>query len=136
MEFSSLEELRGEIIDIVETRTEQNEWVTTVDADRPFHFIQFQMVVFDSLYRAESPEELAQLLPALSPGSIFYHFIDARRRNPSGVDDLRVWLSSFGERWRSLADALAGVDPYFTSLTSLREKIHTTFQEHLEKAAS
>jgi len=35
-------------------------------------------------------EELGSRLATLSTGTTFYHFVDARRRNPGNVDDFTL----------------------------------------------
>ena len=44
-----------------------------------------------------------EAVPNMSVGSIFYHFIDARRRSPEMMDDFRTWLRSYGEIMRTFA---------------------------------
>ena len=43
----------------------------------------------------------------MSVGSIFYHFIDARRRTPLGRNDFSSWLMGFGDEHRELLDRIA-----------------------------
>src|SRR5690606_17897862 len=99
-------------------------WVRREDQ---FHFIMGQLVVFDTGRRVQRPEEFSSVLPTLSIGSIFYHTIDARRRAPPLVDDFRVWLGGFGNRYAGLRDRLAAIDPYFTSLVELRARLTGAF---------
>jgi hypothetical protein len=54
---------------------------------------------------------------------VFYHFIEARRRGQFGMDDFRAWLEQFGADSERLRDAIAAIDPYFCSLTQLRERL-------------
>ncbi|MDV3243535.1 MAG: DUF5752 family protein, partial [Methylocaldum sp.] len=70
---------------------------------------------------------LAARIGQMSVSSIFYHFIDAKRRNENRLDDFRNWLESFDGRYESLCQCLAKIDPYFTSLTSLREELARVF---------
>jgi hypothetical protein len=92
-------------------------------ATRTFEFIRSQIVIFDTRHSIRSPEQLAEVIPQLSTGSVFYHFIDARRRVPDHLDDFREWFSGFGERYAGLRDQLAGVEPYFSSMTEIRERL-------------
>jgi hypothetical protein len=62
-------------------------------------------------------------LPTFSVGSVFYHFIDARRRSPEMMDDFRSWLRSYGDGYEDLCSQLATVDPYFGSLVELRTQL-------------
>ena len=66
-------------------------------------------------------------VPRMSVGSIFYHFIDARRRRPEMMDDFRTWLKSCGADCDDLFSQLAAVDPYFGSLVELRAQLTNVF---------
>lgn len=135
-EFTELESLRQELVELVEQRLEENEFLRWVPADRSFEFIRSQIVVFDTHKRVEAPEQLAELLPHLSPTSIFYHFVDGRQRFPEGVDDFRFWLSSFGESTAELCARLAEVDPYFAPLSELRRNLIDVFGAFFGKELS
>ena len=78
-DYSDLEALRGEIIDVLEERLDEMDWVPWAKADNQFYFVRSQIVVFDTMRRIRTPEELTRLIPDLSLGSIFYHFIDAQK---------------------------------------------------------
>lgn len=130
-DYPDLEALRGEIIDLIEQRMEQKEWLAWLPAVRPFYFLRSQIVVFDTGKRANTVEELAELIPELSPGSVFYHVIDARRRCPVGCDDFSAWLAGLGEDFEPLRQSLAEIDPYFGSLTELRSRLAAAFANFL-----
>jgi hypothetical protein len=122
-DFVDLEELRQEVIDVVESRIDETELVLIARADQQFHFVRSVIVVFDTGKRLQEPRQLVEALPQMSPGSVFYHFIDARRRDPVGVDDFRAWMLGLGEEYLPLCNILAEVDPYFESLYVLRDHL-------------
>ncbi len=122
-DYPSLEDLRKELVELVEERIYESERVRLTNADRAFHFIRSQIVVFDTRKVIEDPRELAGIVPTMSLGSVFYHFIDARRRTEHGEDDFRAWLAGFGEDYAGLCALLAGLDPYFVSLSELRHQL-------------
>lgn len=122
-QLDDIEELRQALLDDIDTRLDESEYLSWVRATRRFEFIRSQIVVFDTHRRLRQPEELARLMPDLSTSSIFYHFVDARRRQPDRRDDFSVWLDGFGDAYRVLSDRLAGVDPYFGSLSELRQQL-------------
>jgi hypothetical protein len=117
--FNDLSELRAELIDVIEERLEESEYVPWAKPDQGFRFIRSILVVFDTGVRIKRPEELREILPTLSHSSLYYHFIDARRRSPEGEDDFRSWLGGFGDQFTNLQDEIATIDPYFTSLSNL-----------------
>lgn len=133
-EFHDLDLLRQELIEAIEQRLDESEYLPWARATREFEFIRSQIVVFDTRKRAAKPTQLAEFLPHMSAGSVFYHFIDARRRLADGSDDFRFWLAGFGERYADLCAALAGIDPYFGTLPELRQQLAAVFAAHIEAA--
>jgi len=128
-EFTDLEDLRQELLEIIEERLDEREYLSWLQASSRFEFIRSQIVIFDTRKRADSPEKLAELLPTLSTGSIFYHFIDARRRLENRGDDFGFWLSAYEEQCRELCRQLAGIDPYFGSLHQIRDQLTKIFTD-------
>jgi hypothetical protein len=129
-----LEELRQELVEIIEERLDESEYLPWARATQPFEFVRSQIVVFDTHQRADRVEELARMIPQLSPSAIFYHFIDARRRLPERCSDFALWLTSFDGEYDDLRRRLAAVDPYFRTLTELRQEIAEIFAVHFEEA--
>ena len=129
--FDDLEELRREVLDVIEERLSEVEFVPWARRDQQFVFIRSQLVVFDTLLRVKEPRELGPIVPCLTVSSIFYHFIDAQRRLPERVDDFSAWLAGFGDEYEPLRRRLADVDPYFSTLTELRERLAAVFAEML-----
>lgn len=131
-QFSDIEALREEVVDEIEQRLDETEFLTWAKRDQQFHFIRSQIVVFDTHIRLKSPRDLLEVMPKLTVGSIFYHFIDARRRNADGTDDFRTWLGRFGP-CGELCHRLAAVDPYFVTLVELRSRLVEVFSEYLKE---
>jgi len=130
-DFADLEGLRQELIEVIDERLDETEMVLFARADQQFHFARSVIVVFDTHKRLSHPRELVEAVPQMSVGSIFYHFIDARRRDPVSVDDFRAWLMGLGPEYQSLCEAVAQVDPYFESLFVIRQRLTEVFTQHL-----
>jgi hypothetical protein len=126
-DYQDIEDLRQELIDVLEERLDETEVMLFAQADQQFHFVRSVIVEFDTHKRLKHPQELVDVLPQMSVGSIFYHLIDARRRDPASRDDFRIWLLSLGPEYQSLCDTLAEVDPYFDTLFVLRHKLTEIF---------
>jgi Family of unknown function (DUF5752) len=135
-DFEDLEALRQELVDVIEERLEEIERIPWSDRERQFHFLRSQIVVFDTGIQIDKPEGLVEVVPRLPVGSIFYHFIDGRRREPKGIDDFRAWLDGFGDEYTELHDRLAAIDPYFASLTNLRKELAGVFKSYFGKVVS
>jgi len=130
-DFNTLEDLRQELIDNIEERMDESEFLPWAKAKAPFYFVRSQIVVLDTGRRIYHPEELAQAVASMSLGSIFYHFIDARRRTDMGVDDFRAWLIPMG-KYSDVVESLANIDPYFTTLSELKEELVILFSKYFK----
>ncbi|HPI92781.1 MAG TPA: DUF5752 family protein [Deltaproteobacteria bacterium] len=132
-DFGDLDGLRRELVEVIEERLEESELLAWMIPSRRFYFVRSQIVVFDTGKRIDTIEDLTSLIPHMSSGTIFYHFIDARRRTPQGKNDFTEWLAGSGDLHQELADRIAGIDPYFTTLGELREEVHRTFTVYLKE---
>ncbi len=122
-----LEDLRRQLLDLIEESLYESDVLSWMHAVKPFEFIRCQTVVFDTDRRVQHPAELAEVLAKLPPSSVFYHFVDARRREPIGMDDFRSWLLGWGPDYADLVERLAGIDPYADGLNELRASLAALF---------
>ena len=128
--FNDLEQLRQHLLEYIDDRLDESEYLQWSHATQPFEFIRSLIVVFDTHINVDKPTEMATYIPDMSVSSVFYHFIDARRRNEDKVDDFRHWLSCFGEIHRPLIERLSTIDPYFMTLTELRQQVSAVFNQY------
>jgi hypothetical protein len=122
-DYPDLEQLRQQLIDIVEDRLAEALEVPQAARGKEFYFLRSQFVILDTGARATSPAELAAMVPKLSTGSIFYHFIETRRRQPGKPDDFSAWLGAWGAELDEIRDSLSAVDYQLWSLSELRDQI-------------
>ena len=129
--FPTMDALRERVIEIIEDCMDEDDFDPRIDAENPFFLMRSQIVLFDTLERIQTPEEMIQFFPNMPLGSLFYHFIDARRRTDSAKDDFTEWLWAWEGNYRELGDKIAAVDPYFKSLTEIRQQLSALFANHL-----
>ncbi len=127
--FADLELLRQELLEVIEQRLDETEMITWAALDMQFHFVDSQILVFDTGETIGAPARLVDAVSKMSEGSLFYHFIDARRRTPEMMDDFRLWLRPCGDRYDELCSQLASVDPYFVPLVELRTQLTNLFTQ-------
>ena len=132
-DYKDLEGLRQELVEVIEQRLDESEFVPWAKADQQFHFLKSQIVVFDTGIRYDHPSELVPQIINLSTGSIYYHFIDARNRTEERHDDFSSWLMGFGNEYKELARNLCSMDPYFSSLKEIRLNVSNTFEDFFAK---
>ncbi|WP_020161100.1 MULTISPECIES: DUF5752 family protein [Methylobacter] len=131
-QYADMSEIRQQLLEYIEVRLEESEYLHWVIASQPFEFIRSQIVVFNAHADIANPREMAKLMPKLSVSSVFYHFIDARRRSPERIDDFHAWLNGYGETYQTLIELLSNIDPYFGSLTELRQQLVDVFQDYFD----
>lgn len=134
-DYRNIEDLRRSVLDIVEDRLYESDHVPWVRTGEEFHFIRSQIVIFDTGKSYADPRELLGIIPGMSLGSIFYHFIDSRRRTHDIKNDFSVWLGGFGDKYNGLISDLDKIDPYFTTLNELRQEITNVFNDYFKVAA-
>ncbi len=132
-EFDDMEAIRRELLELIDQRLDESDRLQWLPALKAFEFVQSQIVVFDTPHRVGEPTALTELLPRLSTSTIFYHFIDARRRSQDKVDDFSSWLNGLGDDYQDLLRKLADIDPYFGSLAELRNMLAQTFSNYLDR---
>ncbi len=82
--LGAIEDIREEVVECIAEHLDVSEYMPWAKADQRFYFLKSQIVVFDTGRDLEHPEDLLAVMPGMSLGSIFYHFIDARRRTDGG----------------------------------------------------
>ncbi len=122
-DYETLEDLRTDLVDIIEQRMEEGTSVSWVQRNDPFHFIRSSLIIFKTPLIINSPFELPDRIQKMSASNIFYHFIDARSRTPHRKDDFSTWLRDFGEEFYPLAEKIESIDPYFLSLADLSNQL-------------
>jgi hypothetical protein len=133
--FADLESLRQGLLEIMEQRLDEIGTLPWADPDMQFHFVRSQIIVFETREIIEAPEQLVEAVSKMSVGSVFYHFIDARRRSPEMMDDFRSWLKSCGADCEDLIFQLAAIDPYFGSLVELRAQLTNLFADYFRRVS-
>lgn len=121
--IGDLEELRALVMDVVDERLAETELVPWSQRGEDFQFMRAVTVVFNTGLKMEEPGDLADVIPQLSLSSIYYHFIEARRRTDDHVDDFTAWLRGFEKEPKELIACLAGIDFYFLTLHELKKRL-------------
>ncbi len=133
--YPDIEDLRQEVVEIIEERLSESEHVPWVKTGQEFHFIRSQIVIFNTGVVHNKPEDFLEVIPGMSLGSLFFHFIDSRRRTKDMRNDFSVWLEGFGDKYKNLIEELDKIDPYFTTLNELRQEINSVYQYYFKGGA-
>ena len=127
-------DLRTHLLQVIDSELEASGDGAEAPSDVLFDFVRSQIVVFSTSRSVDEPSELADALENMTRTSVFYHFIDARRRTPDAVDDFTTWLNDIDrDRFAGLTGHLAGIDPYFVTLAETRDELSRTFRDFFRK---
>ncbi|BCS54937.1 DUF5752 family protein [Geobacter sp. SVR] len=121
--FPDLEDLRAVTIDLIDERLSELWYVPTAPNGAEFHFTEATTVVFDTGRRIEHPRELATAIRGMTNSSIFFHYLEAQRREPPGMDDFSSWLLEFGAEYEKDIMALCSIDFTFFTLSELKSEL-------------
>ncbi|HEU5360902.1 MAG TPA: DUF5752 family protein [Candidatus Deferrimicrobiaceae bacterium] len=121
--MSSLEELRLVTLDIIDERLSELTVIPSAAPGDDFFFLEATTIVFDTGERIRSPRELSVAIQRMTNGSIYYHFLEARRRTPLGKDDFTAWLKEEEKKNLRYISALESIDFFFHSLSHLKEEL-------------
>ncbi|MBN1213644.1 MAG: hypothetical protein JXA92_13815 [candidate division Zixibacteria bacterium] len=126
--LDNFEELRLQVLDIIDERLSQLVYFPWSPRGEEFQFMQAVTVVFETGIQLKNPEDLIRKLPQMSLSSIYYHFVEARRRTPHKTDDFTTWLMDYGNGVEPLLKSLRGIDFYFLTLPELKQKLINAVQ--------
>jgi len=121
--FGSMEDLRAATLEVIDERLGE---VTMIPWARPgdeLFFMESTTVVFHAGIRIPHPSRLGATVRKMTNSSVYFHFLEARRRTPARTDDFTAWLMEYGEEYRPYLDALSSIDFYFNSLADLRREL-------------
>jgi len=127
--MDDFEQLRLHVLDILDERLSELFYFPWAPRGEEFQFMQAATVVFETGIELKTPEDIIRRLPQMSLSSIYYHFVEARRRTENRTDDFSAWLVDFGEGVAPLLEALHGIDFYFLTLPELKQKLITSLQQ-------
>jgi hypothetical protein len=122
--FEDVEALRAHVVELIDDRLHEIEQIHWVRPGEEFQFMRSVTVVFDTGKEVRGPEELPMALWRMSPGSIYYHFVEARRRTAEREDDFSAWLRFLPDnRGEPFRRAFAEIDFYFPPLRELQQTL-------------
>jgi hypothetical protein len=73
--FSDLEKLRKDVVEIIDERLSEIDYVPWVHKDKGFRFMQAVTVVFSTGMQIHQPQDLVTAVMEMSLSTIYYHFV-------------------------------------------------------------
>lgn len=126
--FKTIADLRKAFIEIISSYLQSSSRIVDAPAGEEFHFMSLQTFVLPTSHSARTVKEFKEQLQAISIHSLYYHIFDAHLRLEQDENDFSAWFREMGKT--ELADSLLHLDPYTSTLETLRTKIITLVSKY------
>lgn len=131
-DYPNLEDLREEIISIIDDHLSRMSIIPRVVFGEPFHFKRSRILEVPIGLEARSLSEFREAVAEVDVSAIYFHMFEAHFRLGREESDFSAWIRS-GLGLHELADAIRAVNPYLGSLERLRSSLITVCDEFLRK---
>lgn len=131
-DYPNLEDLREEIISIIDDHLSRMPLIPRVVFGEPFHFKRSRILEVPIGLEARSLSEFREAVAEVDVSAIYFHMFEAHFRLGREESDFSAWIRS-GLGLHELADAIRAVNPYLGSLERLRSSLITVCDEFLRK---
>ena len=131
-EFDSLETLREELVTVVNDHLVRLSSVPRIEFGEPFYFQQSEVVQVPLGPGVTGLAEFRNALADVDTSAVYFHMIEARARLGRPADDFSEWIRA-SLRLSALADRIARIDAYMTSLERVRARVLSLVDAELEQ---
>jgi hypothetical protein len=121
--FLSMTELRAAVLEVIDERLGEVSMIPWARPGDELFFMESTTVVFHAGIRIAHPSRLGPTIRKMTNSSVYFHFLEARRRTSVRKDDFTAWLMENEQENRPYLDALSSIDFYFNSLADLRREL-------------
>lgn len=122
VQLSSLEEVREEMVSVIESHIASLHPVPRVVFGDPFFFVQSHLVEVPTGLAAHTLEEFRRCAMEVDASAIYLHAIDARVRRGVPGGHFARWLAQ-GLGLGGLAERVARINPYLEGLEAFRARM-------------
>lgn len=120
--FKSLDDIRLELIDIIDKHLFTLHTIPFTGYGQPFYFMKSTIIEIPTGVRVTTFGEFKKALKTVDVSAIYNHVFEARLRIRKGRSDFALWLEEALGR-QELASKIESVDSYMYSLEGLRNKL-------------
>lgn len=118
----NLEDIRIELIEIIDRHLSTVKAVPFVMYGQPFYFMKSKIINVPTGIQVNNLEEFVNALKKVDASAIYNHIFEARLRVRKGRTDFSVWIEEI-LGMKDLAGAIEMIDSYMYSLEGLRQKL-------------
>ena len=120
----SLEDIRLELIEIIDEHITDLKTIPFVVYGQPFYFMKSHIIKVPTGFSVKNIKEFVNILKEVDASAIYNHVFEASQRHRKGRSDFSQWIEDeLG--LQKLAEKFESVDTYMYSLEGLRNKLLT-----------
>lgn len=127
-DFPDLEDLRWEIVRLLDEYVREAHIVPRVVHGQPFHFLRSWLQTVPTGAEAHDLPGLRRAIASSDASAIYYHLIEARRSLQRPGGSLAAWIRDHLEM-PDLARRVASIDTFMYSLEDLRVRLLEVLQD-------
>ncbi len=128
----TLDDIKGELIDIIDSHLSSIRIVPSVVYGEPFHFMKSRIIEVPTNISAVDLPSFVGTMKTVHASAIYNHIFESRLRLRKGKSDFSIWLDEV-LGLDGLARKIEMIDCYMYSLEGLREKIIQLCEEELRR---
>ena len=119
-ELKDMISLRSELTGVIDRYLEHFPAPRDALPGDEFYFTETITIIFHVGLQARNLAEFLTAIRYIDPGSIYYHFYEARVRH--GADDFSTWFEDILKK-KDLAEAIRAIDPFMHTTEGIRQHI-------------
>lgn len=122
--------LRRELAETIDRHLEVHPEPRSALPGDEFYFTETISITFHLGIRARNLAEFLMAIRYVDPGSVYYHFYEARIRH--GTDDFSTWFAEVLEK-PDLADAVRAIDPFMHTIEGIRRHLAEIAEREVQR---
>lgn len=129
-ELKDMVSLRRELTGVIDRYLERFPEPRDALPGDEFYFTETITITFNVGIRARNLAEFLAAIRYVDPGSIYYHFYEARIR--LGTDDFSTWFEDVLKK-KDLAETIRAIDPFMHTTEGIRQHIVETVEKGIRQ---
>jgi septum formation topological specificity factor MinE len=118
----TLEDIRAELIDVIDHHISVSKSVNFVMRGQPFYFMKSRIIEIPTGIVVSNLNEFINALREVDASAIYNHLFEARLRDRLGRSDFSIWIED-AVGLKGLAEKIETLDSYMYSLEALRGRL-------------
>lgn len=128
--FKSIAQTRKELMRVIDDYLSEFPEPRCVLSGDEFYFNEAITLIFPVGIKVKNLADFLMALRQIDPGSIYFHFYEARIRLGKGIDDFSRWFKNSLNRKR-LVKKIKTIDPFMHNIDGIRKHIIEMIEEDM-----